>query len=106
MWRIFVLLAALSTLVHAGASFAGDETICAGNVPADGSVITATGTTSFCDGSCRARVTEPADGPVMVICTGQPIPDQYEIESITTTPLCACLGERDNAYIIRRLSNS
>jgi len=43
---------------------------------------------------------------MMVICGGQPIPDDYEIESITTTPRCGCLGEHDNAYVIRRMSNS
>ena|SRR5579862_114677 len=100
-----IFIFTLVTILAIGGS-ATAQTICAGNRPADGSVITATTTSGFCNGSCRARITEPADAPMMVICSGQPIPDDYELESITTTPRCGCLGEQDNAYVIRRLSNS
>jgi hypothetical protein len=104
--RILVFSVTLAALLPLRTVAAAEQTICAGNRPAEGTVITATGTSAFCDGSCRARATEPADAPMMIICTGQPIPDKYEIESITTTPRCACLSEHDNAYVIRRLSNS
>ena len=81
-------------------------TICAGNVPPENMVITATGTTSNCAGSCRARTVEPVRGPVMVICAGQPIPQYYETESTTTTPSCNCIGDEDNAYVIRRMNGA
>ena len=80
--------------------------ICAGNVPPDNMAITATGTSYTCSGSCRSRQVEPVWGPIMVICAGQPIPQYYETESITSTPACDCLGEQDNAYVIRRLSTA
>jgi hypothetical protein len=38
----------------------------------------------------------------MVICTSQPVPDKYELESFTSVPACECVGDRDNAYVIRR----
>ena len=85
-------------------SIAAGPTICAGNVPPDGMVITATGSSEACPGSCRARTAEFAQLSIMVICAGQPIPDGYEIESFTSTPACDCLGEQDNAYLIRRQS--
>ena len=78
-------------------------TICAGNVPPDNMVITATGNSPQCAGSCRARQVEPVEGPVMIICSGQPLPEFYEIESVTSTPACTCLSEEDNAYVIRRV---
>lgn len=77
-------------------------TICAGNVPPENMVITATGNSPQCAGSCRARQAEPVEGPVMVICTGQPLPEFYEIESVTSTPACNCINDEDNAYVIRR----
>jgi hypothetical protein len=81
-------------------------TICAGNVPPEDMVITATGTSSNCAGSCRARTVEPVQGPVMVICADQPIPKYYETESTTTTPACNCIGDEDNAYVIRRMNGA
>ena len=48
--------------------------ICAGDVPPDDMVITATGTSVTCAGSCRSRQIEPVDGPVMVICADQADP--------------------------------
>jgi hypothetical protein len=69
-------------------------------------VITATGTSDSCPGSCRARYTEPAQLSIMVICAGQAIPDKYEIQSITTSAACDCVDQLDNAYVIRRVSGS
>ncbi len=76
--------------------------ICAGDVPPDDMVITATGTSVTCAGSCRSRQIEPVDGPVMVICADQPIPKFYETQSVTTLPACNCIADQDNAYVIRR----
>ena len=84
----------------------GSLVICAGNVPPEGMVITATGTSSTCAGACRARTVEPVTGPIMIICAGQPIPEYYETESTTTTPACNCVGEEDNAYVIRRMNGA
>lgn len=78
-------------------------TICAGNVPPENMVITATGNSPQCAGSCRARQVEPVEGPIMIICAGQPLPEFYEIESVTTTPACTCMSEEDNAFVIRRV---
>jgi hypothetical protein len=76
--------------------------ICAGNLPPDGMVITATGTADQCPGACRARDIQPAQQAIMVICASQPVPDEYELESFTSVPACECVGDRDNAYVIRR----
>jgi hypothetical protein len=81
-------------------------TICAGNVPPEDMVITATGTSFTCSGSCRSRQIEPVAGPIMIICAGQPIPQYYETESITTSPACNCIAEQDNAYVIRRMNTA
>ena len=40
----------------------------------------------------------------MVICAGQSIPQYYETESTTTVPACNCIGDEDNAYVIRRIT--
>jgi len=77
-------------------------TICAGNVPPDNMVITATGTYPQCAGSCRGRLVEPLEGPVMIICAGQPIPEYYELESMTSTQACNCISDEENAFVIRR----
>jgi len=76
--------------------------VCAGDVPPDDMVITATGTSVTCAGSCRSRQIEPVEGPVMVICAGQPIPRYWETQSVTTLPACNCIADQDNAYVIRR----
>ena len=76
--------------------------ICAGDVPPEDMVITASGTSVTCAGACRSRQVEPVDGPVMVICAGQPIPRFYETQSVTTVPACNCVADQDNAYVIRR----
>ena len=79
-----------------------DQTICAGNVPPDGTVIVATGSSPQCGGSCRGRQVDKIHGAVMVICAQQPIPIGYELQSVTSAPACNCIGEDDNAYVIRR----
>jgi hypothetical protein len=84
----------------------GGQTICAGNIPPEGTIITATGNSVDCGGSCRARRIEPLHGHIMVICAQQPIPDDYEIQSLTTTPMCNCIGEEDNAYVIRAITGT
>lgn len=75
--------------------------VCAGDTAPKGMVITATGSSSVCAGSCTARKIEPLTGSIMIICARQPIPDHYTLESITTSPQCKCLGDLDNAYVIR-----
>jgi hypothetical protein len=84
-----------------GAEDPDQQVICAGNVPPDGMVVTATGNSVECGGSCRSLHIVPVRGRIMVICAQQPIPQAYEIQSITSTPACNCLGEDDNAYVIR-----
>ncbi len=81
----------------------GAVVVCAGDTPPKGMVITATGSSSVCAGSCTARKIEPLTGSIMIICGRQPIPDHYTLESITTSPQCKCLGDLDNAYVIRSL---
>ncbi len=103
--RFLSLSLILLTLLPIESSAKG-PTICTGNVPPEGMVITATGTSDSCPGSCRTQQTEPAQLSIMVICAGQPIPDGYELESFTSTAACECLGDQDNAYVIRRLSSS
>ncbi|MHB8381112.1 MAG: hypothetical protein ACYDC3_02055 [Candidatus Binataceae bacterium] len=39
----------------------------------------------------------------MVICAHQPVPEGYALDSVTTSPDCRCLGDEDNAYVIRRI---
>lgn len=79
----------------------GAQVICSGDVPPPDTAITATGTSSICGGACRARRFEPVRGSTMIICAQQPIPANYTLESVTTSPSCRCLGEQDNAYVIR-----
>jgi hypothetical protein len=80
--------------------------MCAGDVPPANMAITASGTSVTCTGSCRSRQIEPVEGPVMVICAGQPIPQYYETESVTSLPACNCIADQDNAYVIRRRDNA
>ena len=37
----------------------------------------------------------------MIVCANQPIPEHYILDSVTTTPDCVCLGDEDNAYVIK-----
>lgn len=75
--------------------------ICAGNTAPAGTVVTATGSSPVCSGSCQARKIQPVRGDIMIICARQPIPRNYVLESVTTAPRCNCLGDQDNAYVIR-----
>ena len=100
----FLFLAVASCMLFAARPVRAQDqgqTICAGNIPPEGTVITATGNSVDCGGSCRARQIEPIRGQIMVVCAQQPIPDRYEIQSVTTSPACNCLGEDDNAYVLR-----
>jgi hypothetical protein len=76
--------------------------VCAGDTPPKGMVITATGSSPVCAGSCTARQIQAVSGSIMIICARQPIPDDYSLESVTSSPNCKCLGDSDNAYIIRQ----
>jgi hypothetical protein len=82
------------------------QVICSGNIPPEGTVITATGTAAICGGGCRARRYQPAEGSTMVICAEQPIPRNYQLESVTSSPACECLGDQDNAYVVRRAAKN
>jgi hypothetical protein len=77
------------------------ETVCADDMVPKGMAVTETGTTASCAGACRARETQAVCGPVMKICAGQPLPNGYILDSVTTIPACQCLGPEDNAYVIR-----
>jgi hypothetical protein len=94
-------IAAILPLLIAAAIPCRAQVICSGDIPPQGTVVTATGTSSICGGSCRARRFEPVWGTTMVICAQQPIPKHYVLESVTSSPLCRCLGGQDNAYVIR-----
>lgn len=102
----FVVLAGLALAALAGAASRQAQIICAEDVLPDSMVVTATGTSPVCKGSCRARRMEPVGGAVMIICGNQAIPKNYTLDSITTTPDCQCLGNEDNAYVIRKLEVS
>jgi hypothetical protein len=82
------------------------QVACAGDVIPAHTVITATGTSSRCLGQCTARQFQRVHGELMVICAHQAIPRGYTIDSYTTTAKCACLGEQDNAYVIRKNERS
>ncbi|MGH7780943.1 MAG: hypothetical protein ACREQR_14085 [Candidatus Binataceae bacterium] len=43
---------------------------------------------------------------MMIICAHQAIPDGYLLESVTATPNCRCLGNDDNAYVIKRTESA
>ncbi len=99
--RSFFCVAAISLLLLPAAVPCLAQLICSGDIPPRGTVITATGTSSICGGACRARKFEPLQGTTMIICAEQPIPKNYNLESLTSNPSCACLGEQENAYVIR-----
>jgi hypothetical protein len=96
-----ITLAALALCGWWSVQSAPAETVCADDLAPEGMAVTTTGTSPSCAGSCRARELNPVCGPLMKICASQPIPKGYVLDSITTTPACACLGEEDNAYVIR-----
>jgi hypothetical protein len=97
--KLVVFLCVLGACVDA---HAWSEVICAGDVPPEGLVVTATGTAPSCNGACRARKVQPVFGEIMKICADQPIPKGYVLDGITATPACRCLGTEENAYIIKR----
>ncbi len=80
---------------------AAAQLVCAGDLPPYGDAIVATGTSAICGGACRARQFASVHGDVMIICAQQPIPPNYSLQSLTTSPSCRCLGDADNAYVIR-----
>src|SRR5262249_54015446 len=80
--------------------------ICSEDVIPQDMVVTATGTSPVCRGSCRARRMEPVRGSIMIICANQPLPKDYSLDSVTSTPDCQCLGNEDNAYVIKKLEAS
>lgn len=96
------LVASLWVLGVCVEAHAWSEVICAGNIPPEGLVVTATGTAPTCNGACRARKVQPVYGEIMKICSDQPIPKGYVLDGITSTPACRCLGADENAYIIKR----
>jgi len=79
------------------------QIVCSEDVIPDNMIVTATGTSPVCRGSCRARRIEPVQGSIMIICANQPVPKNYGLDSITTTPDCQCIGAEDNAYIIKKV---
>ncbi len=92
---------AASLVILAKPARVSAEVLCADDIVPFGMAVTATGTAPSCDGSCRAREIKPVCGLVMKICAGQPIPQGYTLDSITSMPGCQCLGFDDDAYVIR-----
>ncbi|MGO9454403.1 MAG: hypothetical protein ACLQDV_25640 [Candidatus Binataceae bacterium] len=102
-------LTVLAGLALAGLSAAASrqaQIVCSEDVIPENTAITATGTSPVCRGSCRARRVEPVRGSVMIICANQAIPKEYSLDSVTTTPDCQCLGDEDNAYVVKKLEVS
>jgi len=105
---------AFGLMVLAGLAFAGlsaaasrqAQIVCSEDIIPENMAITATGTSPVCRGSCRARRLEPVRGSVMIICANQPVPEDYNLDSITTTPDCQCLGNEDNAYVVKKMEVS
>jgi hypothetical protein len=81
---------------------AGATLMCGSFGPPPGMVVIGSGNAPVCEGLCQARVVEPVHGEVMTICSGQRIPDGYEVVASETVSACECLGHTDNAYVIRR----
>jgi len=103
---VFVVLASIGLAGLGAAASRQVQIVCAEDVLPDNMVVTATGTSPVCKGDCRARRMEPVQGSVMIICGNQAIPKNYALDSITTTPDCQCLGNEDNAYVIKKLEVS
>ncbi|GEM_PF-2341135 len=100
------LLLLLTSVTMAGTVSAASrqaQVVCSEDVIPGNMVVTATGTSPICHGSCRARKIEPVRGSVMIICANQPVPNDYSLDSVTTTPDCGCLSNEDNAYVIKRI---
>jgi hypothetical protein len=103
MFRVLrgLLFVVTAVCISGGLHVAQAEILCADDLVPQGMTVTATGTAATCAGACRARQVEPVCGPVMKICAGQPIPKGYVLDSITTMPACQCLGQENDAYVIR-----
>jgi len=101
-----ILLATLTLAGLGAAASRQSQVVCSEDVIPDNMAITATGTSPVCRGSCRARRIEPIRGAIMIICADQAVPKDYALDSVTTTPDCQCLGEEDNAYVIRKMGIS
>jgi hypothetical protein len=97
-----IVLAVLALVGPCAAVSRQAQIVCSEDIIPDNMAITATGTSPVCRGSCRARRLEPVRGSIMIICSNQPIPKDYSLDSVTTTPDCVCLGDEDNAYVIRK----
>lgn len=100
------LIAATLALSAAAATPVAAQVICSGDMPPQGTAIIATGTSSICGGACRARQFSAVQGATMIICAQQPIPAHYTLQSVTASPSCGCLGDQDNAYVIKADSSS
>jgi len=103
---VFVLFVLLSSVGAVLAASQQAQIVCSEDLIPENMIVTATGTSPVCRGSCRARRIEPVRGSVMIVCANQPLPSGYSLDSITTTPDCLCLGDEDNAYVIRKLEAS
>ena len=101
-----LILIALALVGLSAAASRQAQIACSEDVIPEKMVITATGTSPVCRGSCRARRLEPVRGSLMIICANQPIPTDYSLDSVTTTPDCVCLGDEDNAYVIKKVESS
>ena len=75
-------------------------TVCMNRNPPEGTVITRSVRDPGCKGQCESDLVIPMSDR-MVICRGQSIPKGYEIELLTSTPDCACVGSGQNAYTIK-----
>ena len=75
--------------------------VCSEDVIPNNMIIVATGTSPACRGSCRARKVEPVRGSIMIVCANQAVPERWVLDSVTTSPDCTCLGDEDNAYVIK-----
>jgi len=100
-WSAITIACAVAILLMANPGRVRAEMLCADDIVPTGMAVTATGTAPSCDGSCRAREIKPVCGLVMKICAGQPIPDGYILDSVTSMPGCQCLGYQEDAYVIR-----
>jgi hypothetical protein len=78
------------------------DVMCSGFGPPPGMVIIGSGNAPSCTGLCQAREVEPVHGELMTICSGQRIPEGYEVVASETVSACECLGHTNNAYVIQR----
>ena len=98
-----ILSIAMASAAFGAESGLWSQTICVPELPPDGMVITATGDSSGCNSPCSARRIDKVFGKLMKICSGQPIPDGWQIDGTGSTPQCRCLGDAENTFFIRRV---